>query len=806
MKKWQKIILGLSITVLVLIISISIFSYFILVRNLPDYNDEIISVKIKNQIEIYRDSNAVPFIFAIDDEDAAFALGYVHAQDRMFQMDLMRRAGQGRLSEIFGSSTVPFDRMFRTIGIYKSVEENYHKLSELSKRMLISYSAGVNQYLYDKKGDYSAEFDILGYLPYKWKPEHSLVIAKMMAWELNISWWTDIAFIHLIQKLGEEKVREIIPDYQENAPTIIPKEIKNYSAVNLDFIKTDKAFRKFIGFNGTHIGSNNWVVNGIKSKSGKPIIANDPHLAFQIPGKWFVASVKSDSWNAAGFTLPGLPGIVIGKNENISWVLTNVMADDADFYLEKFDSTKTKYLFEGEWKNLTKVTDTIIVKDSIDVVFNKFKTHRGPIISDIHPYNYLYKNEFQNDLTISMRWSALDFSDELFAVQKINRANDWNEFKEGVKDFTVPGQNFVYADKFGNIGYICAAKLPVRNLNSPSILFDGTTSAYDWKGYVPFEEMPKLFNPSENFIASANNKTVSNFKYHISNIWEPSSRIERINELLTQKQMHSVDDYKNYQMDFYSHYSKKIVPFILQAFEDVKIMDENLKKSLELLSKFDFVIDKESQTPTIYLVFYQFLLQNIFEDEMGIELFQEYKFIANVPYRKIEEMLELPYNSWFDNINTQEFETRDDIIRESLVDALAFLEKKLGRDLTYWQWGKIHKVEFKHIFGEVSEIAGMLLNVGPYEIGGDGTTVFNTEYSFNKPYENKLGPSMRYIYDFSNENYFEYVLPNGQSGHFLSDYYSNMTDKWLNGSYNKVYFNKETIKKNSKYLMILNTN
>ena len=362
MKKWQKIILGLSITVLVLIISISIFSYFILIRNLPDYNEEIISVKIKNQIEIYRDSNAVPFIFAIDDEDAAFALGYVHAQDRMFQMDLMRRAGQGRLSEIFGSSTVPFDRMFRTIGIYKSVEENYHKLSELSKRMLISYSAGVNQYLYDKKGDYSAEFDILGYLPYKWKPEHSLVIAKMMAWELNISWWTDIAFIHLIQKLGEEKVREIIPDYQENAPTIIPKEIKNYSAVNLDFIKTDKAFRKFIGFNGTHIGSNNWVVNGIKSKSGKPIIANDPHLAFQIPGKWFVASVKSDSWNAAGFTLPGLPGIVIGKNENISWVLTNVMADDADFYLEKFDSTKTKYLFEGEWMNLTKVTDTIFVR------------------------------------------------------------------------------------------------------------------------------------------------------------------------------------------------------------------------------------------------------------------------------------------------------------------------------------------------------------------------------------------------------------------------------------------------------------
>lgn len=801
MKKWHKILAGLILLFIILLTATGIFSYYMLGKNLPDYNSEISTSSINGDVEIIRDSNAVPYIFASNDEDAAFALGYVHAQDRMFQMDLLRRAGEGRLSEIFGSSTVPFDRMFKTIGIYKNVEQNFERMNPLTKRMLNSYSNGVNKYLEEKTGNYSAEFDVLGYLPYKWKPAHSLVIAKLMAWELNISWWTDIAYIHLIQKLGEEKVREIIPDYKENAPTIIPAEIKNYSAVNLDFIKTDKRFREFVGFTGTHIGSNNWVVNGKKSSSGKPIIANDPHLAFQIPGKWFVVSIRSNEWNAEGFSLPGLPGIVIGKNENISWVLTNVMADDADFYLEKIDSSKTKYLFDNNWQNLNKQRDTIIVKDSSNVIFDIYKTHRGPIISEIHPYNHLYKNEYQNNLNISMRWTALEFSDELFAIQKVNRASNWNEFKEGVRDFTVPGQNFVYADKEGNIGYICAAKLPIRNLNSPSILFDGTTSAYDWKGFVPFEEMPKLFNPSENFIASANNKTVKEFKYHISNIWEPSSRIEKIRELLTSKEIHSADDYKNYQMDFYSHYSKKIIPYILNAFKEVKIKDSNLKLALELLDKFDFVMDAESQTPSIYLVFYQHFIDNIFKDEMGEELLKEYKFIANVPYRKIEEMIQDQYSQWFDNVNTEKIETRDDIIRESLVDALSTLEKQFGKDLTYWQWGKIHKVTFKHLFSASSDAAGMLLDDGPYEIGGDGTTIFNTEYSFNAPYENKLGPSMRFIYDFANEEYFEYIIPSGQSGHFLSDHYKDITAKWLNGKYNKIYFNEDTIKEKAKNIM-----
>lgn len=254
-------------------------------------------------------------------------------------------------------------------------------------------------------------------------------------------------------------------------------------------------------------------------------------------------------------------------------------------------------------------------------------------------------------------------------------------------------------------------------------------------------------------------------------------------------------------MDFYSHYSKKIIPYILSAFENSKINDKNLNTALELLRKFDFVMSSESQTPSIFLVFYQKLLNNIFEDEMGKELFKEYKFIANVPYRKIEEILKTPNSIWFDNITTEKIEVRDDIIRKSLVDALIFLEDQLGKDLTYWQWGKIHKITFKHIFGESSELAAMLVNKGPYEIGGDGTTIFNTEYSLNEPFENKLGPSMRFIHDFANDDYFEYILPNGQSGHFLSNHYSDMTEKWLTGNYNRIYFDKETIKKKSKSLM-----
>ncbi|MCZ7614342.1 MAG: penicillin acylase family protein [Ignavibacteriaceae bacterium] len=308
---------------------------------------------------------------------------------------------------------------------------------------------------------------------------------------------------------------------------------------------------------GTHLGSNNWVVNSQMSASGNPIIANDPHLAYRAPGIWYAAVIKSPQWNAAGVTLPGVPGIVIGKNESaeggISWTLTNIMTDETDFYFETLDSSRTKYLLDGSWKDLIIIEDTIYTKDGIKEPIEIKYTHRGPIISNIHPYNLVYNQDESTYPPISMRWLGNEFSDEMDAFLKINQAKNWNEFKSAVEKFNIPGQNFVYADKEGNIGYVFGGALPIRPNNATTFVFDGSMAKNDWKGLVPRTELPFLFNPTQNlpagqagFIATANNKVIKDFKYHITNLWEPSSRIERITELLQTKNQHSVNDYMKY--------------------------------------------------------------------------------------------------------------------------------------------------------------------------------------------------------------------------------------------------------------------
>ena len=802
MNKWPKVLAGILITIIILLFVFIAGAYYMLNDTLPQYSGKKIVNKLNGEVSIFRDKFAIPYVYSNSKYDLYFALGYLHAQERLFQMDLSRRAGEGKLSEILGSKTIPFDKMFRTLELAKISKKHYESFDDETKKILISYADGVNEFIKNEKNKLTIEFDILGYKPELWKPEHSVLIAKLMAWELNISWWSDIALSHVIQKLGIEKANDVLPAFDENGPTIIPANLNNISNIPLDYIKVDKEFRNFIGFSGTHIGSNNWVVNGTRSESGKPIIANDPHLSFSAPGKWYIAVLRSPELNVEGVTLPGIPGIVIGKNLNISWVLTNVMADDADFYIEKLDSSKTKYLLNDEWKDLVLIEDTIKVKDSAEVIFTIKKNHRGPIISDIHPFNTMYPNKNQSNIDITMRWTALESSSEMSAFSKINSAKNWTEFREGLKDFHTPGQNFVFADNEGNIGYTAGVQLPLRKNNSPTFINDGTTDADDWLGFVPFSENPNLFNPQNGFIASANNKTIEDYPYHISNIWEPNSRINRITSLLESKTKHSVDDFRKYQMDFYSDYAKDIVPHILGAFRNHTLENDKLKEVLALLRKWDFVFIPESQVPTIYAVFYQYLLKNIFLDEMGDSIFNEYIFIANIPYRVVRKILDESTSSWFDDIATNKIEDKNDIIRKSLWDAINYLSEEYGK-IENWQWNKLHQVTFKHFFHGQSKILDLILDIGPFKIGGDGTTVFNTEYSFNEPYNNKLGPSMRYIYDFSEPDYFYIILPTGQSGNFFSGHYNDMTDMWLEGELLKINTNENFVKSSNFDLLKL---
>ena len=815
MRTWLKVTIGIIVSLIIIFIIGGYIFYNSLTESLPVYEGELNAPSLKSEVKIYFDSLAVPYIFAENDEDASFTLGYLHARERMFSMDMIRRAGEGRLSEIFGVETLPFDRMFRTVGLSRTVKMIKDKMNPEGLKLLEAYSRGVNFYLEEKKNKYPVEFDVLGYQPEEWKPEHSIIVIRMIAWELNLGWWTDLTFTELVQKLGEEKVQEILPDYPENAPTIIPSEIKKFAQININFIETDKAFRKFIGMTGTHLGSNNWVVNSQMSASGKPIIANDPHLAYRAPGIWYVAVIKSPTWNAAGVTLPGVPGVVIGKNDNISWTLTSIMTDETDFYFETLDSSRTKYLLDGSWKDLIVIEDTINTRDGIKEPIEINYTHRGPIISGIHPYTFVFNNDETTYPPISMRWLGNEFSDEMDAFLKINKAKNWNEFKSAVEKFNIPGQNFVYADREGNIGYAFGGALPIRSGITTTFLFDGSTSKSDWQGFVPRNELPSLYDPPANYIATANNKVTKDFKYHITNLWEPSSRIERITELLQAKSKHSVEDYMNYQEDIYSPYAKNIVPYILFTFENVEVKDKNLGKSLQLLREWNFEMDKYQQAPAIFLTFFDKLMKNIYLDEMGEDLFNQYVFLANVPYRNILDLLQNPYSAWYNDVKKNARKTRDDVIKQSLTDALDELESKLGKDVKDWQWGRIHTVTFKHAFNGVSGLLDDVINIGPYEISGDGTTIFNTEYAFSEsieefplfqhePFDCELGPSMRFIYDFARPDEFYLILTTGQSGNIFSDHYKDQTELFLNGKYMKIHTDEESIEvPQNKLLRIL---
>lgn len=811
MQRWLKITIGVTISLLIILVVSGIVFYNILNSSLPEYDGEISNSEISADVQIYRDSMAIPYIIAQTEEDAAFALGYAHAQDRLFVMDIIRRAGEGRLAEIFGERSVPFDKMFRTIGLKRIVDKNMKQINPKSLDLLKAYAKGVNLYIRNAKGKYPAEFDVLGYDPEEWKPKHSLLVGRMMAWELNISWWIDFSFSYLVQKFGQEKILEILPDYPENSKLLLPLVINNYPTISRSFVEVDKSFREFMGMSGTHLGSNNWVVNGKKSSSGYPILANDTHLHFSAPSRWYAAVIRGGDWNVSGFTIPGVPAVVVGKNQNISWGVTNIMLDDADFYVEKLDSAQKKYLFNGDWKSLDVFKDTIKVKNEKPVVFEIKSTHHGPIISDIHPFTVLYPESISSAV-ISMRWLGADFSDELYALYSIDKAKNWNEFKSAFQYYGLPGQNFVYADNAGNIGYMFGGKLPLRSSVSPTFIYDGTTDEYDWKGNVPISELPSIYNPSTNFLATANNKLVKDFKYHISNIWEPSSRSERIFGLLTAKEKHSVEDYKKYQTDIISPYAEKVVKHILNSFKGIKVVDANLKSSLQMFRQWNYEMDEFSQVPTIYAMFLKYFLQNTLLDEMGKDLLNEYVFVANVPYRTILKVLADSSNSWYDNISTPKVENKDEIIRKSISDALAELENNFGNDITNWQWGRLHKATFKHAFSGASSLLDKFINIGPFSIGGDGTTLFNTEYPFmegiksyplfnNEQFDNNLGPTMRYIFDFAKPNQFQMVLTTGQSGNFMSDHYSDMSEMWLRGNYVIVRTDDQSIKSGKNKLL-----
>jgi len=801
MRRRTRILIGLGFTFLVVAAALLLLGYFLATKSFPPTTGTMTLAGLQQPVQIYRDAFGMPHIIARSDHDVYFAAGVVQAQDRLWQMELIRRAGQGRLAEILGEKALPIDRLFRTLGLSQLAARTVDHLEPHTRDALQAYTDGVNAVISYQKGNYPLEFDMLGIEPAPWKIEHSILLSKLMAWELNFSRWVDITYGYIVDRLGERKARDLYPDWPSYAPLIIPKELrgKHIASLARGLLQADQAYRTLMGMGGSGTGSNCWAIAGSRSVTGKPVLANDPHLVLTAPARWYEMHLVAPGLDVSGASLAGVPFIVIGRNRHIAWGVTNAMLDDEDFYVEKVDSVEhpTSYLFKGKWVPLQHVVDTILVKDGDPVILTSYRTHRGPIVNRIEPAAEL------SPYLLSMRWTAAEITAEPQAFYDINRATTWKEFLEGLSHFSAPAQNFVYADVEGHIGYCMGGRIPLRKVQSFASPYPGWTDDYDWKGYVEFDKNPKVLDPPDGMVVTANNRIVdASYPYYLSNHWEPPWRAMRIHEMIDGAGKMTLEDIQRMQLDVISPQARMLVPVILHAYDSIPPPDEDVRTALNYLRNWTGSMNREDVSTTIFQAFLIKAISNTIGDELGPTLTALYDTLSARPMIAITDLLRKDSSSWFDNVLTPQVETKNEIVRKSLEDGIQYLRERLGGELKEWRWGDIHQIEFRHVFGE-NRILRTMFNVGPFPVGGSHSTVWKGDYRIGTPFDNTVGPSTRQVFDMADPNDTRAVTPPGQSGQIYNRHYDDQIPLWLAGAYRRVPMDLDRIEKSQYDLLTL---
>lgn len=789
-------------SVIIILISTLIFLFNFFYSSQSNLKGEFLSDKISNEFKVFRNYYGVPHIVAQNDKDMYFASGYVQAQDRLFQMDYYRRIGYGRLSEILGAKAINTDKFFRCLAIRELAKEAYLSAPEETKQALQAYSDGVNNYI-QNTNEYSFEFGALNYLPEKWSPIDCYVLSKLYAFEMSFSYWSDMALGAIADKIGIQKAQELIPNSASKGPFVLEdiniESENNKNQSNFLFPKNEIKFSNYLslfnemkeitGFNVSAVGSNSWVRKKTNKSNSGAILANDPHLPLALPSKWYQIHLSSPNSNLIGFSIPGIPFVLIGRNDSISWGLTNVMNDDFDLYFEKVEGEDYYYSSKTNKKEKIKFTiDSIKVANSKTHLFYLRKTDRSYILSDndkLLDSNSKSKS-FLKKYVLTYNWTAKEKSDEVSAMLRINKSNNWLEFQNSLNNWISPALNFTYCDTKGNIGLKVTGAFPKRDSCMPNLPNPGWLSGYSWKGFHYSNELPVLYNPKKDYVASANNKIIKSTPFFISNLWEPNSRATRINELLGEANEYNFRDAQLNQLDVYSHYANDLLKITLPILnKNNSYFTNDIKKSLNLLNKWDYFLTNQSLAANIYSEFIEKLIINTFEDELGKDLLQEYVVIGNLSTRKLLELLISDDKYWFDLKNTNFIENRDYIILKSFSDAVISLKIKSQKSSKpNYVYGMNHILNLNHVFSN-NELLKKSVGIEGLEMSGDNTTINNTEAKMNKRDNVIVGASMRFIADMQ-DNVVYSVLPGGASGDVVSPNYSNQLQLWLRGGYIKI--------------------
>lgn len=794
MKVIKKVLLALLVLVAVAVIAGLVMINGIKNGAVPKYEGEIISTSLDSEVTVYRDERGMPHIYAASEKDLYFATGYVMAQERLWQMDLIRRATTGRLSEIFGESMVQTDLFLRSLDMTNKSKMILSNEDEAIIDCMRAYADGVNGYISDAGRKLPPEFRILGYRPEPWELEDIANIIGYMGWDLaggNLS--ADIFNYRLFNKLGYDKGSTLIPDFKAVTSSVFPGFRLSDTALKSaqDFISSaDKL--KALGI-ASFSGSNNWAVSGMRSETGKPILSNDMHLGLSSPGIWMqIHQVVPGLLNVTGVAVPGQPFVVAGHNERIAWGLTNLMVDDIDLFAEKVNPDNDRqYFFDNEWRNMEVREEIINIKGAAADTLSISFTHRGPIVSGFRDID---------DAVLSMRWSGNDMSDELKAVYLLNRASDWEEFRTALSFFKSVSQNFAYADVDGNIGINTGGGIPIRK-GFGSIIRSGETDEFDWKGYVPFYQLPSGFNPENGYVSSANNKTVSDdYPYYISFRFYPPYRIGRIREMLDEKEKFGIEDFKRMITDQHSSYAALLTPHILKLKDNQASMTPAESASLDLLDKWDYNMSADLVAPAIFEFFRRSFSENLLGDELG-ELFPQLPGAINDYY--IYKILQPGgQDEWVDNVTTPETETLDDIIRRSFTDCIKAITDSCGSDISNWTWGSMHTITLEHPMSKVKILDKIFgLNSEVYSVGGSNHTVF--PFSYKTSFKSDDGASQRHIFNTADWDESLTVIPTGASGVPASEFYLSQTSSYIEGKFYKDAFSDDAVKKAAKYTLIL---
>ena len=819
---WARVGTYIAVGLVLLLVAGLVTGVALVRRPLPQTTGELELAGLESEVTVIRDDHGIPQLYGDSVEDLMRAQGFVHAQERFYEMDVRRHVTSGRLSELFGEDALETDTFIRTMGWRNVAEQELALIQPETRTALEAYADGVNAYVESRSpGQLAVEYTVLragglDYRPEPWTPVDSLAWLKAMAWDLRGNMTDEIDRALALADHTPAQVAELYPPYpyDQNAPIVDQGAVVD-GVFEQDATGTDTRLPQRPSYDGAAgdtlrglraglerlpallgrgdgIGSNSWVVDGEHSSTGAPLLANDPHLGVSLPGVWMQMGLHCRTVSAdcpldvAGFTFSGVPGVVIGHNADIAWGFTNLGPDVSDLYLERIVGEGWRH--DGKVRPLRTRTETIKVRDGDDVEITVRSTAHGPLLSDVSEDFREIGEVAPTDHTVargdgfgvSLAWTALEPSATADAILALDTATDWESFRTAAEQFAVPAQNLVYADREGHIGYQAPGRIPIRKSGNDGYLpAEGWRADDDWTGdYVPFDGLPSLLDPDEGFIVTANQAVAgADYAYHLTDDWDRGYRAQRIRDLLEEEGELSVAEMADLQLDARNPLAPVLVPHLLEQ----DLPPGYYGAGQDLLREWDFQQDVDSAAAAYFNVVWSNVLERTFHDDLPEAIWPDggQRWIA-----AMSGLLGKPANPWWDDVTTEDVrETRDDILRVAMRDARDELTSRQALDANDWSWGRLHRLDLENQTLGTSGIGAVewLVNRGPWEAAGGGSHVNATGWDAAEGYEVTAAPSMRMVVSLADFDDSRWINLTGVSGHPFSDHYTDQTDLWAEG-------------------------